>query len=133
MRTPITRLSVLALFLVALLPVDLAVARWASRSERTRAAARAGADAARETAKRTLDTGAVWLGRGADMLGSSLVDAACWAADRVSGAACRAGLRPAGVTPLEVRTRVIVVADDGDCAIPTSPVEKTPSASPSDS
>ena len=133
MRTPITRLSALALFLVALLPADLALARWASRSELPRAAAHAGADVTRETAKRTLDTGADWLGRGADALGSTLVDAACWVADRVSGAECRAGLRPAGVMPLEVRTRVIVVADDGDCAIPTPPVEKTPTASPSDS
>ena len=134
MRTPITRLSVLALFLVALLPADLALARWASRSELPRAAARAGADVARGTARRTLDAGRRWLGAGADALGSTLVDAACWAADRATGAACHARLRPAGATPLEVRTRVIVVADDGDGGvIPAPPVERTPATSPSDS
>jgi hypothetical protein len=135
MRTPITRLSVLALFLAALLPADLALARWASRSELPRAAARAGADAVRTTARHTLDTGTRWLGAGADVLGSTLVDAACWVADRMAGPACHAPLRATlGVAPLEVRTRIIVVADDGDCgAIPAPPAAKTPVASPSDS
>ena len=133
MHTP-TRLSLLALVLIALLPADLALTRWAVRDGLPRSVTRAGVDAANAAARRTLDTGTRWLGQGADVLGTTLVDAACWVADRASGASCRAPRPALRVVPLEVRTRVIVASDDGDCgAMPVVPAEKTPSSTPADS
>jgi hypothetical protein len=144
MRTP-TRLSLLTLALMALLPADLALARWAARSELPRAAARAGVDAAHETARVTFDTGTRWLGTGTEVIGTTLVDAACWLADRAGGAPCRdtafrfeyrdtdtrTVLR---VVPVVVRTRVIVASEDGDCGdLPAAPAAKTPASTPSDS
>jgi hypothetical protein len=134
MRTPITRLLALALLLVTLLPADLALARWTVRSGLPRAAASASADAARATAKRTLMTGAAWLGRGADLMGTTLVDAACWVADQTGRAPARGCMRSTlGVAPLKTHTRVIVVAEDGDCVSPAAPAEKAPASTPTDS
>ncbi|HUK62807.1 MAG TPA: hypothetical protein VLV15_05720 [Dongiaceae bacterium] len=133
MRTTWTRWSVLALLLIALLPADLALARWVARNGWPRAAARAGAGVARGTARMTLDTATRWLGHGADMVGTTLVDAACWMADRASGPPCR-GARPAPrIVPLGARTRVIVVAEDGAGAIPVPAAGITRSSTPSDS
>jgi hypothetical protein len=135
MRTPITRLPVLALLLVALLPADLALARWTMRSGLPHAAVSAGAGVARETAKRTLATGAEWLGRGADRVGTTLVDMACWVADRAGRvSACTSARTTLGVAPLVTRVQVIVVAEDGGaCALPAPPPQKAPASTPSDS
>jgi hypothetical protein len=134
MRTPITRLTVLALLLAALLPADLALARWTVRSGLPRAAVNAGAGAARETAKRTLATGTEWLGRGADRLGTTLVDMACWVADRTGRApACASARATIGGAPLETRARVIVIAEDGGTCTPPAPPEKAQASTPSDS
>jgi len=134
MRTPITLLTTLTLLLVALLPADLALARWTVRSGLPERAASAGADAARGTAKKTLETGAVWLGRGADLVGTTLVDAACWVADRTGRAPGCHGVRSAlGVAPVGTRMRVIVVAEDGACTLPAPLEEKIPTSSPTDS